>query len=138
MGWRPAALRIALGPFARSAGRRNIKSFFLDHDFTTNLEFRRWMKCRDRRAAEWPGPAISPTPDGGAPGYFALARSIMKTHPRRGLSPADFYCLDHRQLDLIGKGREMQGQPVKQFPLCRICGEVANQFAFGRIGPELF
>ena len=83
MGWRPAALRIALGPFARSAGRRNIKSFFLDDDFTTNLE----IETLD----EVPQP-----PCGRAPGYFAVARSIMKTHPRQGLSLADFYCLDHR------------------------------------------
>ncbi|MET3838733.1 hypothetical protein ABIE49_000811 [Bradyrhizobium sp. OAE829] len=44
----------------------------------------------------------------------------------------------HRQLNLIGKGRKMQGQPIKQFPLCRVRSEVANQPTFSRVGPELF
>lgn len=52
--------------------------------------------------------------------------------PLRGLR------LDPRQLNLIGKRCEMQGQPVKQVMLCVVRGEVANQPAFGRVGPGLF
>jgi len=32
----------------------------------------------------------------------------------------------------------MQGQSVKQFPLCRVGSKVANQTTLGSIRPELF
>jgi hypothetical protein len=46
--------------------------------------------------------------------------------------------MQHGLLNLIRKGCQVQGQSIKQFPLCRVGGKVADQPTFGRIRPELF
>ena len=45
--------------------------------------------------------------------------------------------MKHGLLNLIRKGRQVQGQPIKQLPLCPVGGEVANQPTLGRVCPEL-
>jgi hypothetical protein len=46
--------------------------------------------------------------------------------------------LDRGKLNLIGKKREVRGQPVECFPLFWVGGKIANQPSFGSFCPELF
>jgi hypothetical protein len=46
--------------------------------------------------------------------------------------------LDHGKLNLIGKAGEVDSQPVKEFALCMVCGQIADQPAFGCVSPKLF
>jgi hypothetical protein len=51
-GRNPDNVQVRRRVFLPWAASPNIKSFYLDDDFTANLEVRRLVRCRDRRAAE--------------------------------------------------------------------------------------
>ncbi|MET4718921.1 hypothetical protein ABIF63_003027 [Bradyrhizobium japonicum] len=54
------------------------------------------------------------------------------------LSSVTDLAFEHGRLDLIGKNREMVGQPLEQVALGFVSGKIANELALGRVGPQLF
>jgi hypothetical protein len=46
--------------------------------------------------------------------------------------------MEYFMLDLIREGAQVDMQRIEYFALRRVCGEVADQGAFGRVFAELF
>jgi hypothetical protein len=69
---------------------------------------------------------------------YAGLRDLPSRSENYGLSGLRLGGLDHGKLYLIGQTGQVERQPIEDFPLLWIGGEVADQPAFGRVGPELF